>query len=559
MKYVLVSFFALLTQITNGQDYNICSYGAKADGGTINTKYIQQAIDDCNKNSGGSVIIPPGVFVTGTIFLKSHVTLYLQKGAVLKGSSNLEDYKKGSLLYGLIYASDEEDVSIAGEGEINGNSSWFMFPDKLHTFVDYDAKYTRQGDNFMKALGIGDGPIAHKERPDMMIIIKHSSRVKISGLHLTNSPNWTIRIGECENVQINNLMILNDRLIPNNDGIHCTTSRNVIISNCNIECGDDGIIVSGFGDETGVGGYTEKVMETKHLFGNNTKITENITVSNCIIASSSAAIRIGYGMNNIRNCTFENIIIHNSNRGILVQCRDDMTIEHLKFSHIIMDTRLFTGCWWGKGEPIHISAMPQNGTHKVGKINDVQFSDISINYTEAGIILFAGDSISSIDNIQMENISITLSNGKNSKNFGGNIDLRPTDNYATSLYKFDIPALYAHNLKHLSLKNFTVSWKDSTDFFKEAIRCEHVYGLDIQQFSGRQAAKNGVAIVLEDARQVAISNCKAPEGTDLFLMENKSKLLQFFLNNDLSRAKRLQPLQLKTKFKVASGNILPVK
>jgi hypothetical protein len=554
-KYSLTHFLLLILLSAKAQIYNIALYGAKADGLTINTIAIQQAIDDCYKNGGGTVIIPKGVFVSGTIFLKSHVNLHLEEAAVLKGSPNLVDYKKDDTVYGLIYATDAEDLAITGEGEINGNSSNFMYPDKLHTFVDYDKKYTRQGENFMHSEGIGDGPIGHGIRPDMMIIIKHSSRIRIKGLHLTDSPNWTIRLGECENVAITDLMILNSPLIPNNDGIHCTTSRNVIIANCNIQCGDDGIIVSGFGDETGVGGYTEKVKETNHIFGNLTKIAENVTVSNCVISSSSAAIRVGYGMNNIKNCTFDNIIIHNSNRGILVQCRDNMTIEHLKFSNIIMETRLFTGCWWGKGEPIHISAMPQQGTLKVGKINDVQFSNISINHTEAGIVLY-GMEDSSIDNIQMDNISVSLGNGKQSKNFGGNIDLRPTNNYATGLYKYDLPAIYAHFVKNLTLKNIEVKWEDNLpDFFSEAVRCENIDRLTIDHLTARQSQSKGNVVYIYDSKNISITNSTASQGTDTFLGITKTTQLHFFINNDISQSKTPLSPQLKSAFKIMTGNI----
>jgi hypothetical protein len=353
-------------------------------------------------------------------------------------------------------------------------------------------------------------------------------------------------------------MILNNRLIPNNDGIHCTTSRNVIIANCNIQYGDDGIIVSGFGDETGVNGYTEKVTKGNHLFGNKTNIAENIAINNCVISSSSAALRIGYGLNNIRNCIFENIIIHDSNRGILIQCRDDMTIEHIKFSHIIMETRLFTGCWWGKGEPIHISAMPQNGTVKVGKINDVQFSDININHTEAGILLFGMDDKSSIDNIQMNNVTITLGAGKQSNNFGGNIDLRPTNDYTTSLYKYDIPALYAHNIKGLTLKNVAVHWKeDRPDFFGEEIRCENIDRLHVDHLKARQSNDKGNTIFISNGKNVSILNSIADEWTDTFLAATNSNSFQFFAHNDLTKAKKSLLLDNGLNFKILDNNILP--
>src|SRR5579871_2541764 len=344
--FFLFSCGLLSAQFCHAEVFNILKYGAKPDGQTINTSSIQKAIDDCNRAGGGTVLVPSGIFLSGTIFLKSNVEFHLEKGAVLKGSPNLQDYIQSGIVYGLIYATDAENISITGGGEVNGNAIAFMEAGQLHTFIEYDPKLLRQGDRFMHNFtGISDGPIKPKPRPDMMITIKHSSNVRMDGLYLTEAPNWTIRIGECEDVIITSLMILNNRLIPNNDGIHCTTSRNVVISNCDISCGDDGIIVTGFGDETGTGGYTEKPGNQSYRFGNKTHEAQHVVVSNCVIASSSAGIRVGYGMNNIRDVSFDNILIHDSNRGILVQCRDSNTIEQWKFSHITISTKFITSCW----------------------------------------------------------------------------------------------------------------------------------------------------------------------------------------------------------------------
>jgi len=486
--------------------YDITDYGAKGNGQTINTKFIQAAIDKCSAAGGGTVKIPAGTFLSGTIFLKSHIELHLEMGAVLKGSSQLDDYRHNGTIYGLIFSEDTEDISLTGDGEINGNSSHFMFPDKLHTFVDYDPLLTRQGKAFMHNFaGVEDGPIAYGKRPDMMIVIKHSSQVRLSSLRMTDAPNWTIRIGECENVTITNLTILNSRLIPNNDGIHCTTSRNVIISNCTISTGDDGIVITGFGDETGVGGYTETVTSKTFRFGNKTHEARNVTVSNCIIASSSAAIRIGYGRNNIRNCLFDNICIHDSNRGILIQCRDNNKIQHLIFSHIIIDTRLFTGSWWGKGEPIHISALPQTGTIKVGKIIDVNFFDIRIIHAEAGILLFGNDKESAIEDVSFKDMLLTIGNGPQSENFGGNFDLRPANASSLSIFKHSIPAIYGFNVKDIRLENVKVVWEKSVQpYFTSALNFKEFEGLQIKGFEGRQGQKSSPVIDLENGKNIRI-------------------------------------------------------
>ena len=101
----LAAFLTLLMGCSEqALDYSVVSYGAKADGTTINTIAIQNAIDACFQNGGGKVVIPPGRFVTGTLILKSNVNLYLEQGATLLGSTDTADYWIEGVKHGMIYA-----------------------------------------------------------------------------------------------------------------------------------------------------------------------------------------------------------------------------------------------------------------------------------------------------------------------------------------------------------------------------------------------------------------------------------------------------------------------
>lgn len=142
--------------------YNILDYGAKGDGKTMNTKAINNAVEKCNSKGGGTVLIPSGKFVTGTVVLLSNVNLQLEPGAVLLGSIDTTDYlimndalfNEGYNRYGMIYAVDATNVSITGSGEINGNGTFFMYgldkPKMSESENDYDRKFIRQGYEFMK-------------------------------------------------------------------------------------------------------------------------------------------------------------------------------------------------------------------------------------------------------------------------------------------------------------------------------------------------------------------------------------------------------------------------
>jgi polygalacturonase len=136
----------------------------------------------------------------------------------------------------------------------------------------------------------------------------------ITGITIKDTPVWATRFGYCDNVSIQGVTIRNNLLVPNSDGIHCKASRNIRISECDIVAGDDCIVLTGFTFDEEIPGY-KPYEQAAHQYGNKSIYGENMVVTNCILQSSSAAIRIGYGQHPIRRCTFSNIVIHDSHRG----------------------------------------------------------------------------------------------------------------------------------------------------------------------------------------------------------------------------------------------------
>jgi polygalacturonase len=426
-------------------------------------------------------------------------------GCCIRGSGDTNDYKVDGAIRGVVFADDATNISITGHGEIDGCGISFFNVDKAHNAHDYESRYTRQGDKFMDGSdGFPDGPVSYPYRPGMMVVLLRCSNVNISDVFFHDSPSWTIRIGDCENVCVKGITILNDPRIPNNDGIHCTHSRNIRISDCHIEAGDDGIIVSGFPygiDEDG--DQTKRVSQSS--YGNQTRWAENVTVTNCTMSSRSAGIRIGYGDYSIRNCVFQNLVIYNSNRGVGIFSRDTGTIEHILFDNIIIQTRIFSGDWWGKGEPIHISAISQDSTKKAGKISDINFSNITAD-AETGII-FWSDADSLMEDIRLNNVSLRIKNSSIADTYGGNIDLRPAARKKDKVFQHDIPGIYCYNFKNLVIKNTQVSWKDSmAGYFTHALQLENINGADIENFSGESAKGNlpVKGIDLKNTRNVRI-------------------------------------------------------
>ena len=181
-----------MSQSIKGQSvFNIRDYGAVGDGQTLDTPAIQAAIEACNQNGGGTVYVSAGNFVTGSIFLESNITLYLEAGATLLGSPEAADYPAVDNRWEgasrqthapLIGGDDLENIAVVGRGTIDGRGApWWK----------------RLGERTL------DLP-----RP-RLISFSRCTNILVEGVTLTNSPSWTIHPFECENVTVHRVTIVN--------------------------------------------------------------------------------------------------------------------------------------------------------------------------------------------------------------------------------------------------------------------------------------------------------------------------------------------------------------
>lgn len=526
-KVYLFFFSLLFCTIAFGQNrkyYDITSYGAIGDGKTINTASIQKAIDVCTAGGGGKVFVPSGEFISGVIKLRNNVTLYLDNGAMLKGSSDLKDYMIDSVRVGLLFTKNCENVMIKGEGIIDGNGDAFQYMDKRKTFQPESYKLmTRQGKNYAnEANTVSDGPVEpHELRPNQMIIFSNCNNVRVEGVTIKNAPFWTLHLADCNGVVVTNTRIINDVLVANSDGIDCTCCSNVIISDCEIVGGDDAIVLNSYSVHMGLPGFQDLK-----------RPSENIVVSNCILMSRSSGIRIGgIDHNYMKNYSFNNIVIYNSNRGILLHTSIEGGIENCSFSDITIETRLHTGDWWGKAEPIHIQAMETQKGRKVGHIKDIRFRNIKA-VGESGIVIY-GNEAGSISNISFDGLELLLKNGSLQKTYGGNFDLRPTAFTELNLFSHDIPAIFMKNVADVSIINSKISYEEKMeDFFKYGIWAEDFQNININGIIAAPPPSTKETLIhLENGKDFSIINSfiKAPEksflekknvGGDILLRNN---------------------------------------
>jgi len=478
--------------------YNITDFGAVPDNETINTVFIQSAIDSCVARGGGTVYIPSGIFITGTLELKSNIHLHLESGAELKGSSDMADYRDYQVPdsetpahFGLLYTFQAKNVSITGQGQINGNEETFFEWEKAKRIEWGGVQFTRQKDDYRKVSdGIGDGPVLPKERPRQMIIFSECKNVLVRDISLVKSPFWTLHFADCDGVIATGLKIWSSLETPNSDGIDITSCSNVAVSDCDIRTGDDAIVVTGYAHHFELPGYSGR----RH-------ISENITVSNCNLHSRSSGIRIGFlDQNSVRNIHFNNINITNSNRGIGIFIRDEGSLENITFSQMVIETRLHTGDWWGNGEPIHISAVRGAPDVKLGQIRKVIFRDI-ICIGESGILIFGSDE-SVVEDVQFENVRFNLVKSRLNNIAGGNIDLRGCLG-DRQLFEADISAFYAQYVENLSLNNVRIQWDEMKEpFFRHGIHVNHFNGLSLKQITASAAPSNPnlTAVLIENGR-----------------------------------------------------------
>ncbi|RAP75644.1 glycoside hydrolase family 28 protein [Paenibacillus montanisoli] len=511
--------------------FNVLDYGAVGNGETLDTAAINQAIADCHELGGGTVWLPSGTYLSGTVFMRSNVTLHLDAGSVLLGSPNMEDYPK--LPYtsefrntALIASIGATHIAIQGSGVIDGNGDSFARYDQADLLRDFDASFTRQGNDYFRENDqADDGPVDMNERPGILILILNGIDAQVSQVRIRNAPNWCLHVACADGVLLHGLDIRNSLLIPNSDGIDVSRSRNVRISDCNIEAGDDGLAFSPCAEGYGGGG------------------NENVVVQNCTIKSRSAGIRIGWDTYGFRNFMFHNIVIRDSNRGIGLFLRESESIENVVFSNIMIETRLHKGKWWGKAEPIHISAVkgfPHSG--EPGSVRNVTFTNITVK-SEHGIVIYGSEECS-IENVTFEHVRMLVKNGPLQESFGGNLDFRPALDDRLKVFGHDIPALYAKHVKGLAIHGFDLEWSDDLPtFMRNGLEIESFEEVTIDGFKGRQPQLEGegAAIRLANGRQVNIRNSIAKAGTIRFGDFEQVEEAGMFIGNDLSRAE--QPLK----------------
>ncbi|MDD6790378.1 MAG: glycoside hydrolase family 28 protein [Lachnospira sp.] len=401
---------------------DITEFGAVGDGSTKNTVAIQKAIDAVAEAGGGTVNIPAGTFLSGSLRLRSHIELHLSTGARLVSSLDpddiidfMKDFDDDNADTGweggvFLFARHEEDITISGNGTIDGQGRLAFWDD------DADG-------------GLHECPLAVRGFRPRMSFLEDVRRLTVRDVTFEDSAYWTLHMAGCQDVLIENIRILNNERGANNDGIDPDCCRNVVIRGCIIRTGDDCVVVK-----------TTAPMTRK--YGG----TENIVISGCTMRSRSCALKIGTETwGDIHHVVFSDCVLSDCTRGFGIISRDGGAIHDILIHHVTGNTRRYSDCtsrdtgvhvWWGKGDPLFISATRRAGTDRIpGKISRVFIDHLYMDGEGASLI--AGEDESPVQDVHLSDVVLRMK--RQSSHIPDVFDEMPS---ARGVYRHEMAVLY---------------------------------------------------------------------------------------------------------------------
>jgi polygalacturonase len=363
---------------------NIRDFGARGDGVTLDTRALQRAIDAAAQTGGATIFVPAGQYVTGSIFLRDHITLHLDAGAVLLGSENPADYPALRARWEgvtqdthapLIAAENARNIALTGRGTIDGRGAiWWQ----KHRAQTLDAPRPR------------------------LISFSNCVNVLIESVTLTNSPAWTINPVRCENVMVDKVTIINPPDSPNTDGINPDSSRNVHISNCHVDVGDDCVTIKS--------GIETEAPELRVP-------CENITITNCTMVHGHGGVVIGSEMSGgVRNVVIANCVFVGTDRGIRIKARRGRGgfIEDVRVTNVVMRDVLcpFTINLYyhvnKRGDAIVADKKPRPVDEGTPRVRHIHLSHITARDAKIAAGFVYGLPEMPIEDLSLDDVSITM-------------------------------------------------------------------------------------------------------------------------------------------------------
>lgn len=408
-----------------GTWYDARAYGLPPDSSRLASPALQAAIDAAHAAGGGTVYVPPGTYLCGSIQLRSHVTLHLEAGCTLAASQRGSDYTVRGFPHKqplMLWADSAEHIALRGKGRLLGQARRTYEPlREVDAFIsDYTARAEAAGVEMKRY---------YKVNPLVTAInFTYCRDVLIEDVSIIDFVFWNLHVQGSERIQIRGIYLYTDlEAGVNADGIDIDGCRDVAITNCFVTAGDDAIVLKA--------NYT----------GERQQHTENVVVSDCVVQSTSTGLKIGtesYG--DFRHILFTDCVVRGSNRGLSIVVRDGATVADVVFENITVETDRKHFNWWGNGDPIWVVLLKRRPNSKLGQIRDVVFRNIlAKGQGTSWLEGYAPDSLHpegrSLENIRLEGVQLQMS----------------AEDYPD---KRATHALAAHHVEGLHLRDLRLTW-----------------------------------------------------------------------------------------------------
>jgi polygalacturonase len=421
---------------------------------------IQAAIDACAAKGGGVAYVPPGLYTTGPLWLKDNVELRLEGGATIALSQNPADWPQG--VPAILNSQGVRNIALTGRGTIDGKAQY-----QYVEMRGVDPEIAKEIEIARKA-GVEMKRYYRTGVQKYIAVLRDSTDIRIEGVRLVNAPLWTLRLQDCDHVWIRGVSIYSDlEKGVNADGIDIVSTSNVAISDSTIVTADDAI-----------------VLKSQVWRGNGAaKPVENITVTNCILTSSSTPMMIGTETNaDIRHVVFSHIVVRDSNKVFGINVQDGATVSDVRFHDVTFETNRRHWNWWGSAEVFQFVLKKRTPESRLGRIENITID--GAQGTARGTSIASGFAERPIRNLVIEGLRLKM------------LPENKPDQRATDALVFD-------RVDGLTLRNVEVEWDEQAPepAWGSALALTDVDRLQLEGFIGNAGRRGLPAVRRERVRE----------------------------------------------------------
>jgi hypothetical protein len=455
------------------RQFDVKAYGATGVRTQSATEACQSAIDACTAAGGGTVNVPPGDYSVGMLQLKDNVTLHVEAGATLFLIQDNAQFPRGRRA--MLFAENAVNVAITGRGTLDGLAQYEFAPMR-----GVDPEIAREIE-IARAAGVDMRRYYRVGVQTYMCILNNCRHVQLRDISIVHSPLWSVRLNDCDRVTVHGVYIYSDlEKGVNADGIDIVSSRNVTISDSIIETADDAIVLKAIARD-----------------GQPARPVENVTVTNCVLTSSSTALMIGTETEaDIRHVLFNNCVIRNSNKGFGINVQDGAVVSDVIVSNLTVETARRHWNWWGSAELCKLVLKKRTPASKLGAIRDITVDNVIARVRGTSTIV--GHPERPVENLRLSNINLTM------------LPENAPDKRADD-------ALVIESVRGVRVRDLSVRWgEEGTEpKWRSALVLRKVSDFDVDGFTGRQGlpGANAAPILVEDVDRGVIRNSEATAGS----------------------------------------------